>query len=172
VPPVPPAPAPPDGDVELLAVVDAAAGVVAPLVPMLGAAALELLVVVELLDELFVGGALAGAEVGTVKEGAPAVFVLPAPPLPQADSPRIARTVPVMATVLFARKIISTGGSSAVERRHASPAVRTVVEVLLRVLVTPVTEAQVVHGPRQIRGGRRERQQLADDLQRLTRLAV
>ena len=109
VPPVPPAPAPPDGDVEVVDVVEAGVGVVAPL-PVLGAAALELLVVVELLDVVLVGGALAGAEVGTVKDGAPAVFVLPAPPLPQAANTAIARTVPVMATVLFARKTISPVG--------------------------------------------------------------
>ncbi len=58
------------------------------------------------------------------------------------------------------------------QRLHAPAAGGTVVEVLLRELVAPVAEAQVLHGPGQTRGRRGERQDLADDLQLVAAFAV
>jgi hypothetical protein len=61
---------------------------------------------------------------------------------------------------------------SAGQGGHATAAVRAVVQVLLRELVTPVAEPEVLHGPRQGRARRRHRQDLRDDLHRLPGLPV
>jgi hypothetical protein len=58
------------------------------------------------------------------------------------------------------------------ERAHATAAGRAVVEVALRELVTPRTDAQVLDGPGEIRLRRREWKQLADHLERLAGVAV
>lgn len=77
-----------------------AAGVV-PGAPegVVAAAVLEELLCVVLVEELLVSATLLPApEVGTVKPGAPAVLVVPEPPLPQADRHRAAaRAAPALA---------------------------------------------------------------------------
>jgi hypothetical protein len=58
-------------------------------VPVPAAVVLELLLLVVLVDELVLSPTLLLApEVGTVKPGAPAVLVVPEPPLPQAARQR------------------------------------------------------------------------------------
>jgi glycosyltransferase involved in cell wall biosynthesis len=61
---------------------------------------------------------------------------------------------------------------SRAERTHSTAAGGTVVQILLGELSAPRTKPQVLHRPRQTRRVRGERQQLADDLHRLARVAV
>jgi hypothetical protein len=93
--------------------------------------------------------------VGTVNGGAPAVSVVVDPP-PQAA--RAAQALTPAATVAIRpnRPLLSTTerrvttGTSDLERLHASPAVRAVIEVLLAELVAPVAETKVLNGPGQL----------------------
>src|SRR5687768_6355725 len=75
-----------------------------------------------------------------------------------------------MADAVRAARTVRAG--SAGERRHAAPAGRAVVEVHLGGLVAPVAEAQVLDRPRQARSRGRQRQDLADGLERLAGVAV
>jgi hypothetical protein len=103
-----------------------------------------------------------GTSVGTV-DGALSATVLP----PQAARATAPAAPPISASDRLPRV---TGSRS--ERTHATPAGGAVVEVALGELLAPGTEAQVLHRPGELRARRRERQQLADHLKRLTGLAV
>ena len=131
-------------------------------------------VVLVVVDPVVAGATLMVA-VGTVRGGVPEVSVA-ADPLPQAATP--AETAAPAASALKTREARmtairgGTGGTSDLEWVHPPAAMRTVVEVLLAVLVAPVAEAEILDGPRQLGGGRREGQELTDDLEWLTGLAV
>ena len=96
--------------------------------------------------------------VGTVRGGAPAVSVVAVPP-PHAASVAHALTPAMSAAIRPSGFLLGTAErrvtteTSDVERLHAPPAVRAVVEVLLAELVAPVAEAKVLDGPGQL--GRR-----------------
>jgi len=134
--------------------------------------------VVEVVEVVF---ALAGAAVivwvGTVNGGAPVVSVVADPP-PQAASAAQMPTPAATVTMRPRGRAVSTAvrrdttKSSDVERLHAPPAVRAVVEVLLAKLVAPVAESKVLHGPGQLRRGGGERQQFGDHFERLAGLPV
>ena len=65
------------------------------------------------------------------------------------------------------------GGAPSVQRRQTPAAVRAVVDVLGRELAQgAAAQAEVLDGPRQVAGRRRQRQDLADDLELLAGLAV
>jgi hypothetical protein len=135
--------------------------------------------VVLLVDVVLVVPVDAGTEigsVGTVSGGAPDVSVA-AEPLPHAAMPAAtaapaasAASVRVARTVAGRRGTITT--SDFFERVHPPAAMGAVVEILLAVLVAPVAEAKVLDRPRQLGWGRRQRQQLPDDLERLTGLPI
>src|SRR5688572_9561280 len=67
---------------------------------------------------------------------------------------------------------LGAGLRERLDRGHAAAAGGAVVEVLLRQLVAPVAEAEVLHGPRQPAQRRLEREDDAGDLELLARLAV
>ena len=95
--------------------------------------------------------AFAWPPVGTVNVGEPVVLVPPDPELPQADTPP-ARPAPRAraATILVTRTRAVIDLTSGRERFHAPAAMRAVVQVLLRQLVAPVAEAQIVNRPWQV----------------------
>jgi hypothetical protein len=138
----------------------------------------DVLVVLDVVDVLGVAGWFAAAvAVGTVSAGAPDVSVVGEPP-PHAAKPAHARTAAKAPAMRLreppadAATRRDTAGGSDVERLHAPAAVRAVVEVLLTELVAPVAEAKVLDRPRQLRWGRRERQELSDDLEGLAGLSI
>ena len=152
--------APPDGD-ELEDALDA------------GVLAVVLVVVVEVVV-VGVAGALATVAAGTVRGGAPEVSAAVEPPPPQAASvPESASAAHSGASLLVtARPLRSRREPLGLKRLHPPAAVRAVVQVLLRELIAPVAEPQVLDRPRQIRGGWGERQQLGHHNQLLAGLAV
>jgi hypothetical protein len=120
-------------------------------------------------------GAAIGA-VGTVNGGAPDVSVA-AEPLPQAAMPAAtAAPAASAASVRVPRTVAGQRGTTITsdffERVHPPAAMGAVVEILLAMLVAPVAEAKVLDRPRQLGRSWRERQQLRDDLQRLTGLPI
>ncbi|MBV9048181.1 MAG: hypothetical protein JOY58_07925 [Solirubrobacterales bacterium] len=110
---------------------------------------------------------------GTVKVGAPAVLVVADPELPQAETAS-AVPAPIASTarILIAASRALTGSTSGPEWVHAPTANRTVVQILLRQLIAPGAEAQVVHRPWKLGRCRRQRQQLGDHLQLLARVTI
>jgi plastocyanin len=156
----------------------AVVGVVPALTPALVAVVdvVEVVELVELEVVVVAEAATPGAPVGTVNGGAPCVFNVVVPPPPQALTPTammIAAVTTVAVLSIGARTMIFLGPeASGAKRFHAPAAVRAVVEVLLRELVTPIAKAEVLDRPRELRGRRRQGQQLGDDFERLTRLPV
>jgi len=135
----------------------------------------DVLLVVDVLDVPLDAGTAIGA-VGTVSGGEPDVSVA-AEPLPQAAMP--AATAAPAASAVSVRVARSVAGGRGItdtsdffERFHPPAAVRAIIEVLLAMLVAPVAEAKVLNRPRQLGRGWRQRQQLPDDLQRLTGLPI
>jgi hypothetical protein len=116
-------------------------------------------------SETFSGATMSGVVLGTVS----CDTLLP----PQALNPPVARSIRPRAA---ARRAITgkpgSGFGRHRQRGHPAAAGRAVVEVLLRQLVTPVAEAQVLDRPGQAGRARRERDDLADDLEGLAGVAV
>jgi hypothetical protein len=81
-------------------------------------------------------------------------------------------TPPVKRTQARAADRVRPGRNLGLERIHASCARRAVVEILLGELLAPGAEAQVLDRPGQPGRGWSEREQLADDLERLPGLPV
>jgi hypothetical protein len=137
----------------------------------------EVVLVVVVVEPVVLAGATVIVCVGTVNGGAPDVSVA-AEPLPHAASAAHAPTPATTVTIRPSGPLLRTAERrvttkiSDVERLHAPPAVRAVVEVLLAELVTPVAEAKVLDGPGQL--GRRwgERQELRHYLEFLAGLPV
>jgi hypothetical protein len=136
----------------------------------------DVVLLVAVLAEVAVdAGAVIGV-VGTVSGGTPDVSVVAEPPpqaaMPAATAAPAARGASLREARSAKRRTGTTEASDLVQRVHPPAAVRAVVEVLLAMLVAPVAEAKVLDRPRQLGRGRRKRQQLSDDLERLTSLAV
>jgi hypothetical protein len=137
----------------------------------------EVVLVVEVVAPLVVAGAALIVCVGTVRGGAPDVSVVAVPP-PQAASVAHALTPAMSAAMRPIGLLLGTAErrvtteTSDVERLHAPPAVRAVVEVLLAELVAPVAEAKVLDGPGQLGRRRGEGQELGDDLERFAGLTI
>ncbi len=135
----------------------------------------EVVPVVFVVVDPVVAGAAEMVAVGTVRGGVPEVSVAVDPPPHAATAAEMAAPA---ARALRTREAWMTAerrGTSRIsdlEWVHPPAAMRTVVEVLLAVLVAPVAEAEILDGPRQLGGGRRERQELADDLEWLAGCAV
>ncbi len=140
----------PEDDGELAALVDAVELV-------LGVVEVVVVVVAE---------ARLAAPPGTVSVGAPEVLVAADPP------PQAARAIETTRPATSSRKLATAPRSSIAERAHPPSAVWTIVEVLLRELIAPVAEAEVLYRPGQLRHRRRQGQQLSDDLEWLTRVTV
>src|SRR2546421_11602263 len=62
--------------------------------------------------------------------------------------------------------------TSLTERSHTSAAMRTVVQVLLRELIAPVAETEILDRPRKLGSSGGQRQELCDNLKPLATLAV
>jgi hypothetical protein len=131
--------------------------------------------VVLVVVEPVVAGAAEMVAVGTVSGGVPEVSVA-AEPLPHAataaDTAAPAASALTMREPRRAAERRGTSLPSDLEWVHPPAAMRTIVEVLLAVLVAPVAEAEVLDGPRQLGGRRREGQELTYDLERLPGLPV
>lgn len=181
-PPLPEADVPPEAAAPLDEAGATLLGADAAVVVLLG---VEEVVDVELVDT----PAAADAPVGTVSGGAPDVLAeleLPPPqaaiPVAKAAAAAIAATEreregkPPRPGTTWDRGRIEprkrTGRASVAERIHPTPAVRTIVQVLLGELVAPIAKAQIVDGPGKLGPGWRERQQLRHHLERLARLTI
>src|SRR5258708_23404852 len=113
-----------------------------------------------------VTAALAAVEVGTVNAGAPEALteVEPPPPQPAIAAATTSDQAPSVSSLFRRVRCPSTPRASAPEGFHPPAAVRAVVQVLLTQLIAPVAESEVLNRPRELRAGRRQRQQLGHDL--------
>jgi hypothetical protein len=141
-----------------------------PVVPVVPVVAVVALVVV--------AGAALMVCVGTVNGGAPDVSVVAVPPPHAASAAHAPRPATAVAAIRASGPRLCTAErrvtteTSDVERLHAPPAVRAIVQVLLAQLVAPVAEAKVLDGPGQLGRRRGEGQELRHDLERLAGVAV
>jgi hypothetical protein len=119
-------------------------------------------------------GVFATVEVGTVSGGAPEVSAAVVAPPPQAASvPESASAAHSRASFLITDRLFpSWREPSARKRLHPPAAGRAVVQVLLRQLVTPVAEPQVLDRPGQLGRGGGQREQHSHDLELLVGLAI
>jgi hypothetical protein len=138
--------------------------------PLLAAEVVVVVREVLVFDAGTVGGALL---VGTVSVGTPAVSVVPEPPPPHAVMPTASATPAENAAKERARPmrrdVMCLLG---LERIHATPAMWAVVEILLRELVTPIAETEVLDRPRQLGERGSERQQHGHHLELFAALSV
>jgi hypothetical protein len=129
-----------------------------------------LVVEVAVVDELTVGGALF---VGTVRVGAPVVLATVEPP-PQAETPTASAKPADRAAIelaMRARRDVTTP-ALAPEGVHSPPAMWAIVQVLLRELVAPIAEAEVLDAPGELRSGGGEGEEHGHGLELLARLPI
>jgi hypothetical protein len=145
----------------------------APVLPVFEVEPEVLVVVVFVLEveDVSLGGALL---VGIVRVGDPAVSAGVEPPPPQAETPTASATPAARAAIALAMRVRRevTAWTSGPEGIHPTPAMRTIVEILLSKLIAPIAEAEVLDRPRQLRRGGGQGQDDGYGLERLGGLPV
>jgi plastocyanin len=128
----------------------------------------DVVVVVEVLPDPPPTMSAVADAAGTVSEGAPVLRPAFEPPPPHAESPA-ASAIPAATPAILPVADIRNSGA---ERLHAPAAVRAVVQILLRELIAPVAEPEVLDRPGQLGNARGQRQQDRHHLELLAGLAV